>query len=424
MDFGIAIANAFVIALAFYLIAEKFMNHNRLVKYVCFFGLFVVEALVMLFLPNYGEIGILICFVIITFSINVNINNYLKSVDIALSILLFFTVIVLMLAGVLLSAFSGTFSTDNYTYNIIMQISILAFAIILRKYKDFSFNLPIDTKLLWFSLTFKAILLLIMNLAIPVIFANLAYLSYSLFYIVQFLFTVIIIVGFFYTKYVSKRTCELEAESKKMAVELTSQLVESENINKRYEEINRFKHYCISVYKSIVLYITTDDMQGLKKYYTEHIAPMNEQLNKELDEYEQIKHIHLNLIKARFIELINTVSQLPNVNLYIHVDNVIDFVAVKEIDLFTVLNIFIDNAVEETRTQNKGEITIEITQTHDRFIFEIRNSLNGYESTPKPHNTHKGNEIVIGICEQYPNMDVSTDIEYGMYMRSVAILNC
>ena len=171
------------------------------------------------------------------------------------------------------------------------------------------------------------------------------------------------------------------------------------------------------------MHIESDDMKGLKEYYNENIGPINEELNKELGKYEQIKHIHIPMLKARIIDLINTVSLLPNVNFYLHLDSVIDYVAMKEIDLFAVINIFIDNAIEETKTQEKGKITIEMTQTNDRFIFQIKNTLNGYESTHKPNNTHRGNEIARDIMCKYPNMASSTRVEYGSYIKILKIMN-
>jgi two-component system sensor histidine kinase AgrC len=189
-----------------------------------------------------------------------------------------------------------------------------------------------------------------MNVVFPILTVQI---NDSRIFIVQLLLTINIVIGFIYSKYNSKLILELETENRKSAIALAERYVEAENVTKRYDEIVKFKHYCTKLYRSIVGYIDGNDMRGLKKFYIKNIAPINDQLNKEIGEYQQINHIKIDVIKARMIELINSVSQLPNVNLYIQVNNIIDHVAMKDMDLFAALNIYIDNAVEETMTQEK-----------------------------------------------------------------------
>jgi len=241
-------------------------------------------------------------------------------------------------------------------------------------------------------------------------------------YSVQFSFSIVVAIFFFSVNKLLERIYDLEDKNKKTAVELTRKSVEAENINKRYEEIIKFKHYYTSIYRSLVGFIAENDFEGLKNFYVTNISPINSQLNKEVGEHKQIHHIHIPLIKARMIELINTVSQLPNINLYIHVENIIENIAMKEMDLLNIISIYIDNAVEETSAQEDGKITIQMDKTHDQFTFIIKNTLIGCKSTPKPNNTGRGIDLIDEIKENY-NTYTETKITYGMYQQRLEVFN-
>jgi len=169
--------------------------------------------------------------------------------------------------------------------------------------------------------------------------------------------------------------------------------------------------------------ITNGDVQGLKTYYNEHIAPINEQLEKELGDYSQIDHIQLPLIRARVVELINTVSLMPNVDLYIGIDNIIDNVPIKEMDLFTILNIYLDNAIEEVASHEKAIAAVYMTITPDKFTLMVENSLKGKESTTKPLHTNKGLEIVRDIIITYPDIVVHTHIEMNWFKQKLVVIS-
>ena len=95
----------------------------------------------------------------------------------------------------------------------------------------------------------------------------------------------------------------------------------------------------------------------------------------------------------------------------------------KEIDIFTILNIFIDNAIEEVVHHDRGFIEIYMTKTHKKTIFRIENSIEGGKSAPKPMNTHKGLEIVKKIVSAYPNVDIQTSVKLDVFKQLLEVKN-
>ncbi|MCL2577044.1 MAG: hypothetical protein FWE27_03210 [Defluviitaleaceae bacterium] len=117
MQYLIATTTAISIAIAFCLIAYKFMPPTRKAKLLCFFCIVVIQFLFVLFFsdkPGIPDIAFLFCILVIAFSIRANLKSYIKSLDIALSIYILLTVMLYIIAipiGIVFSLLLG-FSDD------------------------------------------------------------------------------------------------------------------------------------------------------------------------------------------------------------------------------------------------------------------------------------------------------------------------
>ena len=418
MEFGI-ILQMLTMPLSYYLIEVNYIHKSLVSRISYFFILFTIHISIRLhsdISPVISELGLLLGCIICSFYINAKLKNYLKSFSTALSIHVALSILFHLYFDFGLKLMPG----DLRIFEIMMYIWFFITALFLRKYRNYYFTLTDDMKIVKYNLSFKVLIYIALCWIFPLM-RNIGTNADDIAFGFTTLLVISILIGFLFSKYITNHFNELEGEKRKAAIELARREVESENINKRYDEIISFKHYTTSLYRSVIEFIAANDMQGLKEYYKNNIAPVNEKLNKEIGEFEQIGYIEVPLVKSRIIELISTVSQLHNVDLIIQIGNRIDEVSMKERDLFTTLNIYIDNAVEEVKEQEKGQITVLMTQTYNKFIFEIKNSLNGYESTPKPMNTHKGLTIVSKIHENYPNVSTFTNVEYGVYSQRLEV---
>ena len=414
MDYEIMLQNCLVLTIAFYIIVSVFLQQRIMIQAayfsVIFFILYVFMVVHLVFgmrLPS-----VLICCVVSIFFVNMKLGNWLKSIHMILSVTLFIQVVVNLL-GSFVFFILPTVDITSFFYNIVIEIGLLGCVVILRFYKSFFFPQYDNQKLLMFNSIYKASFVILISTVLSV-FPNQVP-NYVLLYF--FLF-IVMTISLFHMKHVTK----LDNDIRQANDSLTRQHIESDNINKRYNEIITTKHYYIGLYKSTVDMVENGDIQGLREYYRQYIAPVHEQLQTEKNNHHEIDRIQIVLLKARMIEMINTVSQLPHINLYIRIGNIISDVHMKDIDLFTVVNIFIDNAVEETCQQKSGEIKVFMTKTHAKFIFRIENSLQGHKSVPKPHNSHKGLEIVKQIADQYPNVNIVKCVELNAFIQTLEVV--
>ena len=422
MEIGI-ILRALVLSLSYYLIEVNFIHKSLISRVSYLLILFSIHVAIQIssgISPLVSELGLLISCIICSLYINASMKNYFKSFSIALSIHIALSVLSYFYYSVIILLGPIFIPESLYVSEVTSYIWIFLLAIGLRKYRNYYFSVTDDKNIVKYNLSFKVLIYIILCWILPFMYSigiddNDIAVGFTALLVIS------VLVSFFLAKYIVNHFNELEEEKRKAAIELARLEVESENINKRYDEIIAFKHYTTSLYRSVIEFIAANDMPGLKEYYRNNIAPVNERLNREVGEFEQIGYIEIPLIKSRIIELISTVSQLRNVDLIIQIGNKVDEVSMKEMDLFTTINIYIDNAVEEVKEQEKGQIIILMTQTYNKFVFEIKNSLNGYESTPKPKNTHRGLIIVSKILENYPNVSTFTNVEYGVYSQRLEI---
>jgi|GEM_PF-1967734 len=418
MHVGSMMGNAFAIVFFFTFIGAKFMNPGYLLKWGYFLILFGVQFLFILFLRTangIGDLAPLICCVALSFLINIKEKNYIKSFNIAFTILIALLIVVYVLGTFIAAVFPSFYSFEGFEYNAVIAICVFASAFILSKYKDFFFNQVNDKKILMFNLLFKIFTFIFVGIG----FSILSTIIRETVYLMTFGAVLILAIAFFISKFNSKLISKLESEKQIALIRNT----EAENINKKYDDIIRLKHYYTNLFRSSIGFIEADDMTGMKEYFKEHIAPINEDLNKELSDYKQIELMEIKLIKSRLLELVNTVSLIPNAKLIININDIINNVAMKDIDLFAILNIYIENAVDEIREQEKGEIKIEITKTHESVIFVICNSLVGYDSSPKSKSLRKGRKITREIFIGYPNTRVLTSVKFGSYEQLVEVFN-
>ena len=410
--------NAFAIVFFFIFVGAKFMNPGFLMKWGYFLALFGIQlATILFFGPANGiiEIAPLICCVALSFLINMKQKNYIKSFNIAFSILFALMIIVYVIGTFIAVAFPNFHSLDGFGFNAVVAIGVFASAFALGKYKNFFFSQIADKKILVFHLLLKLFTFIFMGIVLSILAENISNAIYPLMLAVAG----ILVVIFFISKYNSKLLLKLENE-KNMTI---ARNIEAETITKKHNDIVRLKHYYTGLFRSSLIYIEADDMVGMKNYYNERIAPINENLNKELSDYKQIELMKVNVIKARLFELVNTVSLIPNAKLTIHINGVVDYIAMKDIDLFAIINIYFENAVEEIREQEKGEIKVEITKTDKSVKFIISNSLVGKSSSLKPEGFRRGRQIAREIFEGYPNTQVRLQADYGIYEQVVEVFN-
>jgi len=398
----------------FHLLTHEYLTKRPVIKGVYFLCIYSIIAVFVYFISPLGW-NVLVSSAVGALFINSSIKNYLKSLDITLSVFVYLSILVNCVSGIVFLISPELMMTWPFIFIIIITVGFLILTFFIKANKGVFLSPPNNILLLYFNVFFKALLLFMVTVLVPMLFPEIG----VPYFIMLLSFGFIMIFASFYMRYVFG----IESEKKKIEIEFTSLQTEAENVNKKHNEVITFKHYYSAVYRSIITLVKQGDIEGLEEYCNEYITPIHENLIKELEDYSQIEHIRLPLVKYRINELVNAVSRLPNVDLLIAVDNIIDDLAIKEMDLFTIISIFVDNAIEEVQSHDKATIAVYMNKMPEGFMLTIGNSLKGYESTDKPQNTHKGMEIVDETTSVYPNVFINTEVKLNWFMQCIEVMN-
>jgi len=191
--------NAFSIVFFFIFIGEKYMNPGYLLKWCYFIVLFCVQLFFIIFFTTtsgIAEIAPFTCSIALSFLINRKEKNRIKSLNIAFSILIALTVIVVILATLINIIFPNFDSIENDVYNAVIAICVFASAFLLRAYRNFFFNYTNNMRILMLLLLLKILAFIFIGIIVAILSSS----EPERIHYVNFGFTGVIIMGFFILK--------------------------------------------------------------------------------------------------------------------------------------------------------------------------------------------------------------------------------
>ncbi len=187
----------------------------------------------------------------------------------------------------------------------------------------------------------------------------------------------------------------------------------------RFDEIIKLKHYFIRLLKYCNKYLITNDIESFKSALEKNILPIEKSLSEQKTK-DMIRFISNPLLKDLFQQFISDAEQ-HHIDFKLELDQPILNIGMNELDLFKILSIYIENALEETANQKNGFIHILITKMQDKLIFKISNSLHSNNVNIKKQSFGKGLHIAKEIVGKYSNVNIATNIVDEVYIQMIEI---
>lgn len=196
-----------------------------------------------------------------------------------------------------------------------------------------------------------------------------AYLNFIPTYII--LLSIFILLFYFMTSiYSLARTNKLEITTE----ELEQEKLVNQTLTILYDKIRGFKHDFNNIVQGIGGYIATNNMEGLKEYYSQVLDDCQRVNNLSLLSPEVINNPAIySLLTSKY----HIASELGiKVNLEIFMD--LSTINMKIYELTRILGILIDNAIEASKQCEEKEITITFRKDNrrNRQLFIIENTYN------------------------------------------------
>lgn len=197
-------------------------------------------------------------------------------------------------------------------------------------------------------------------------------------------------------------------------------------------DMQKFHHDHANILFTMQGYIDIDDFEGLKKYFNKHIFSAEEDTlkrNKRLANLSNLRVISIKgLILTKMLQ-----AEKDGLTVNIEIPDVIDEININLIDIARILGIFLDNAIEASRTDAQKEIDIAFFKSvSDSLIIIIENTvdddslvniekifLEGFST--KGENRGKGLSTVKSIINSYPNVKLNTNVTKEVFTQIIVI---
>lgn len=213
-------------------------------------------------------------------------------------------------------------------------------------------------------------------------------------------------------------------------IELENLKEYTENLEKLYMDMRKFRHDYINIISSMAGFIQDRDLDSLERHFNEHIYPLNNKINKNNYKLGLLKNIELPEIKGLISAKVIRAQELG-------IDTIIDIVEpitkinMDIIDLSRILGIILDNSIEAALDSDKKTINIALINKNKSVIIVVVNSFKGEilsvsrlfkeGFSTKGENRGLGLSNLKEIINRYNNVSLDTCIKENIFIQEINI---
>ncbi|CDM70374.1 putative membrane protein [Clostridium bornimense] len=204
------------------------------------------------------------------------------------------------------------------------------------------------------------------------------------------------------------------------------------NLECLYMDMRKFRHDYINIISSMADFIESKDIEGLAKHFTEHIYPLNTEMNKNNYKLGLLKNILMPEIKGLLSAKIIRAQEL-GVDVILEIVEPIDKINLDIIDLNRCLGIILDNAIEATLPSEEKKLHIAFIKKNSSIFIVVSNTFEGkippLSKIFKAGFSTKGKNRGLGlsnlkdIMNKYSNATLDTYIEDNRFTQNITISN-
>nr|WP_088810138.1 MULTISPECIES: GHKL domain-containing protein [Listeria] len=198
-----------------------------------------------------------------------------------------------------------------------------------------------------------------------------------------------------------------------------------------HKEMRIFRHDYINILSSMAGYMEKDDIEGLKKFFSENIVPINQTMISNNHKISLLQNIHVMELKGLIaIKLIR--AQELKIDAIVEVVEEIDKINMPSIDLCKIVGILLDNAVEAAAESKDPFIRLAVVKREDSVLIVFANSIP--ENMPPVYKifeegfSTKGDARGLGLAslretiQKYSNVTLATKLMDREFIQELEII--
>lgn len=366
MEQAILITNAFSFCLAYIILVKRFLNDKVYKISFLFFGAFILEVIFNFFLIEYSKISFYLSILIISLVINTEQKDKIKSLNYAVVSLYYLQVFVMLLGSVIYFLTSGKELTNQLGYNVIMQIGIISFSIMIDKVNGVAIGISKSEDALILNLIYNILFLVFLNYVMSFLYIKIGMEAY---YLISLVFILFDIFNKAFIKIIDKK--DMDILIKRYELELMK--VKSQKIEDGQQEINRIKDSTRAIIKELLIYFNQDDIVGLKKYFANRISPIYLKFlygRSKMVEVEQINHP---IIKSLILEFIDKLAE-RDIKVSLDIKKNFNIPESNQLEVYKAVEVFLEDAYQELMMQDQGNVQMKIKNEKRLFEFSMISS--------------------------------------------------
>lgn len=209
-------------------------------------------------------------------------------------------------------------------------------------------------------------------------------------------------------------------ENKRLALKAQEQEIlrsYTEKLESHYQDMRRFKHDYMNILATMTCYIQENDMEKLKHYFEQHIAPSSRLLVNNDAIISKLSNIKVLEVKGLlYTKLVQAMNQ--NLNISLELTQKITSINMNSSVLSLILGIFLDNAIEAAAMTEQRTLHIALVKKDNRIIFHLENSTLPLTcplgQLCEPGVTTKKDHNGLGLCTAKELLAAMPDVQFYM----------
>lgn len=208
---------------------------------------------------------------------------------------------------------------------------------------------------------------------------------------------------------------------------ISQQTLYIQNLEDIQSDMRMFQHDYLNMLSSIYLDITQGDVQNIQQTITTLLHDFDASIGQKMNGTTQLANIKITELKSLIIKKLTMIHQ-TDIQFELEVLYPVEHVAMNISDFIRCVGILIDNAIEETMSDN-GSVSLSILQGEE-FVIVIENSVHHameMDAIWRKGYSTKGTNRGIGlssyqtILDQYDNVTTSTMYEQNTFIQELRI---
>jgi two-component system sensor histidine kinase AgrC len=229
-------------------------------------------------------------------------------------------------------------------------------------------------------------------------------------------------------RYVKSRVSEQEMKIRQDAFDALQHY--AEQLESTYDTLRSFKHDYHNIMLSMSHYIESENMNGLKTFYNETIAPIDKQISTDTAHLNQLKKLGIPELKSLLSsKLLCAANQ--GIDVAIDIRDEVSALLMDTIDLVRVMGILLDNAIEAALECDAPAIHFSVISLERQCLFIIKNTFVDkgipLSSIRRPDVSSKGKNRGVGlynveqILEKQRDVLWETETSDGLFIQRLQL---